>query len=112
MPLRAQHILHREHITEQLSTAVAQHPLVVVTAPTGYGKTVAAQELAEHLAYKTFFLTAPVEAQSLAYQWERLCTQLHAQGSEMAEGMLRMGFPTDSTQLQRMCAFAFPAYTF
>ena len=102
MPLRAQHILHREHITEQLSAAVAHHPLVVITAPTGYGKTVAAQELAEHLAYKTYFLTAPLEAQSLAYQWERLCSQLHTQGAELAEGMLRMGFPANTTQLQRM----------
>ncbi len=94
--------LPREHITQTLQAAVMRYPLAVLTAPMGYGKTVAARALLRHLGFRIFYLTVNPGMHNALYLWDRMCNQLQEQGSPMAPTFRKLGFPQDSAQLQRL----------
>lgn len=95
-------ILLRKRIVETLTDAVASYPLVVLTAPMGYGKSTAMHDLIQFLdTWRLFFITLPPGAHNALYLWDIICAQLAAQGSEIAPLMQRMGFPTDPILVQR-----------
>ena len=117
MSAQAKWIISRKNIVDKLRAAVLTYPLVVLTAPMGYGKTTIAQELLrcfpgtdtkgtnrgqETLVGKTFmrtyYLPMPSGESSAAYLWERDRAVLTADGSPIADIMHRGTFPFDIAQ--------------
>ena len=93
-------ILTRERITTALENAVNSYPLVVLTAPMGYGKTTAARELIGTLRHQVFHVGVTPGPHNALYLWDMAFSQLAAQGSKIASAMRSMGFPADSMRLQ------------
>ena len=96
------HILSRERITTALADAVEAFPLVVVTAPMGYGKTTAVRELASSLGQEVFYIASTTGPHNALYLWDMALRQLTEQGSAIAEALQHMGFPSDITHVQRV----------
>lgn len=88
-------ILQRDHVTRALQNALS-HPLVVLTAPMGYGKTTALRALMANLTHPAFFCTVNQGAGSERYLWNSLCGQLAAAGAPLAPLLQRRGFPQDA----------------
>ncbi len=102
MPYSETRILPREHITQTLHNAVLNHSLVVLTAPMGYGKTTAARALVRQVSHRNFYITVNPGMHGALYLWDRMCSQVQAQGSEMAPVFRECGFPSDTIQIQRL----------
>lgn len=94
-------LLPRDQITNILDKAVRTYPLVVLTAPMGYGKTTAARELIRNLGWRVFYITVDPGEHNAFYLWDRACDQLFGQGSSIADSFRRMGFPRDAVQMYR-----------
>lgn len=94
------HILPRERITAALEAAVNAYPLVVLTAPMGYGKTTAARELMGTLRHRVYYVSFTTGPHNALYLWDMAFAQLGAQGSKTASVMRSMGFPADAMRLQ------------
>lgn len=94
-------ILPRAHISSTLAKAVSSSPLVLLTAPMGYGKTTAARDLLPMLSHQVFTLTANPGPCNALYWWDMACGQLTAQGSKLAPVLQRMGFPSDPVRMRR-----------
>ena len=95
-------ILPREGIVETLVEAVCRHPLVVLTAPMGYGKTTAAKALMRVAPHRAFHVTVNPGMHSAEYVWDRICSQLSLLGSEVVPVLRQGGFPADNIQMQRL----------
>ncbi|MDL2209249.1 LuxR C-terminal-related transcriptional regulator [Desulfovibrio sp. OttesenSCG-928-O18] len=95
-------LLQRDAISAVLSDALLRYPLVVLTAPMGYGKTTAARSLARVYPHRSFYFTIPSGGHNSFYLWEKACEQALAQESKLAPTFQRMGFPNDPVQIQRV----------
>ncbi len=93
--------LARQRITAALKAAVSTHPLVVLTAPMGYGKTTAARELIAALRQRVFYVAVTPGPHNALYLWDMAFSQLASQGSEIAQILRNMGFPAETMRLQR-----------
>ena len=97
-------LLPREHVTAALANALSA-PLTVLTAPTGYGKTTAAQALLRAVS-PAAYLTVPQGADSARYLWDHLCSrlalQLAGKGKSLALLLRNLGFPQDSASVDRV----------
>ncbi len=98
-------LLTRDRVTAVLAGSIESHPLTVLTAPMGYGKTTAARELAALSTSRAYFATVPQGAHNARYVWELLCAQLAAQGLEGARELQRAGFPEDALGMRRVIDF-------
>lgn len=94
-------ILQRESVSATLTEALLRYPLVVLTAPPGYGKTTAARELLRSFPRRTVFITMPAETHNSFHLWDRACGQAIAQDAKVAGALQRMGFPSDPVQVQQ-----------
>ena len=101
MSVKEYRLLQRELVTSTLRAAIERHPLVVLTAPMGYGKTTAAKALIRDLHYRFFYITIDPGQHNAQYLWNRACDQLSSQGSGIGKILQRMGFPADDVQLRR-----------
>ena len=95
------HHLPRPHVTKALTEAVANYPLVVLSAPMGYGKTTAARDLLDCAPHSSYYLPLSSGVYSTQYLWDKICSQLKAQGASIVSPLLHMGFPHDPAQIQR-----------
>lgn len=102
MPLTEFRILPRQAITDVLQQAINSRKLVALTAPMGYGKTTAARELVRQTDCRTYFTTVNAGRHNTFYLWDRVCSQLRAQGSELAASLQTMGFPANPSELHRI----------
>ena len=113
-------IVTRERILAHLRPAVQAHPLVVLIAPVGYGKTIAARELissfsvnglasgsaapsslsSNAFAHCCYLPIYPGEGVA-AYLWEHHCALLAKLGSPLAPVMRRFSFPAALPQCIR-----------
>ena len=113
-------IFSRPHISEALRSAVLQYPLVVLTAPVGYGKTMAARELMAWLSapvanvvktseqaghavrqdksLKCYYLPVSPDETSASYLWERQGALLTELGWPLGDFMQRWPFPPDTAR--------------
>ncbi len=102
--------LKRERVTLALVEASA-HPLIVITAPMGYGKTTAAREFAAVSARPLYFATVPSalreDGNNLRYLWQQIGTQLARQGFSSAPDIASLGFPEDPFQMDRILDICF-----
>ena len=101
VPIRC--LLPRDHVTTTLEAAVMAYPLVVLTAPMGYGKTTAARQLMSRLCARVYYVGITPGQHNAHYLWDMAFAQLASQGSEIAPSMRSMGFPADAMRMQ--CIF-------
>lgn len=94
--------LKRPRVIRALIQAVQQSPLVVISAPMGYGKTTAVRSLESELPQHYYHIEVPDGLHNEVYLWEIACLQLIEQHAHVAEILQRMGFPKDSIELHRM----------
>ena len=73
-------ILPRERISAALAKAVAAHPLTLLTAPMGYGKSTMAREVMARLPGRSFYVSVTPGPHSAAYTWDLIWGQLARQG--------------------------------
>ena len=95
-------LLHRKAVIDTLIKAIETYPLVVLTAPMGYGKSTSAREVKRSTERHTSDIavhSGPSNAHDL---WHRACSQLAAQGSEIAYSMQASGFPSSPREIQRV----------
>lgn len=105
MNTQARWTIPRKRILDTLRSAVLSHPLVVLTAPVGYGKTIIAHDLVRSFATKQkrnrssttfthpYYLPLYQGECSSSYLWERHYTILSSLGSPLAPVMRRTYFP-------------------
>lgn len=117
MSIPLDQIIPRKHSTRILQSAVLDHPLVVLVAPVGYGKTMAARALMQALGdpahdaksdfeapakhkrfYKCRYLPVSPDETAVSYLWERQSALLTSMGSPLGALMRRSPFPLDSAQ--------------
>lgn len=101
MPQPKSRLLERAHITETLLGALEECPLVVLTAPMGYGKTTTARELMRASGRRSFSITVDPGGHNAVYLWNRACEQLSQQGSELGKIFQNMSFSEDPVMQRR-----------
>jgi LuxR family transcriptional regulator, maltose regulon positive regulatory protein len=94
-------ILRREHINVQLRE-VYHHPLTLVTAAMGYGKTTAVRDFLVQQQAKHIWLYAENDETSAQNIWHSLTRQLGKVEPELGRRLGAWGFPTDSSQRDRI----------
>ncbi len=106
MDLRSFQMLPRNDVVTALDQAVRRYPLVVLTAPIGYGKSTVVQRLINSLEdYSCFYFSVSQGAHNAMYLWDCVWERFKEQGSQIADTMRNMGFPLDSVQWERTVAF-------
>ena len=95
-------ILHRSRITQALEKG-KQYPLSLITAPMGYGKTMAVMDLFRSCGERVIWvsLTAPVKISDGDYFWLLLTSALRERVPDLAARLETVGFPEDAVQLLR-----------
>lgn len=94
--------LHRTRITKALSTAFAKCRLVTLTAPMGYGKTLAGKDFIASRRSRSFYLSIRKGPHQAAYAWELASAQLLEQGATIARHMQAAGLPRDDINLRHL----------
>lgn len=102
MPALEIQFLHRERIRQNLRR-MKDYPISVITAPMGYGKTMAVLDFFRHAKepYVWVALTAPVKISDVDYFWMLLCGALKEKAPELCGRLKAMGFPEDAMQTLR-----------
>lgn len=86
-------MLPRRGLTEKILHTAKEHPLTVVVAPMGYGKTTLALSVAEAAGADCFYYAVPTGPHDASFLWHDLSCAFNAQGLDIAPAMLRLGFP-------------------
>lgn len=94
--------LLRTRVTNALQEAVESYPLVVLTAPAGYGKTVAVRELMETTKRRVFYVNMPQIVHSDKHLWNAVFSQLAEQGSEICKAQQNESIETNHVFVQRV----------
>lgn len=102
MPFPETHHLPRARITGTLTEAINHYPLVVLSAPMGYGKTTAVRDLMDCVYHNSYYIPMTAGVYSTQYLWDRVCSQLRAQGANVASSLRHSGFPQNPAQVQRI----------
>lgn len=101
MALSAACIVPRQRVCATLQNALASHPLVVLTAPMGYGKTTAARELKEKTDKRFLYLPIQPRCRTIEYLWDDVCARLMEQGADKLRALKLMDFPNEEARLYR-----------
>ncbi len=90
-------ILNRARIDEMLGE-VDRYPLLVVSAPMGYGKSTAVRSFLERreLNYLWIGMSYAIETGASSFFWHLLVKHLAKHRPELAGSLAQKGFPTDS----------------
>lgn len=82
---------------------MGHYPLSVITAPIGYGKTMATMDFFRHCKKEHVWvsLTAPVKITDGSYFWMLLTNALREKAPELSSRIEAMGFPEDAMQMLR-----------
>lgn len=99
--MRGSRILSRTRVNRQLDQ-IFSHPLTVIRAPMGFGKTTAMREYLREQGMDSIWLSLLGSGGSLAYCWERLTAQIRKRKPDMAERLINLGFPMDISQLAKI----------
>ncbi|MDL2207898.1 hypothetical protein LJB82_04170, partial [Desulfovibrio sp. OttesenSCG-928-M16] len=94
--------IYRKRVTRALAEAFAKNRLVVLTAPMGYGKTLAGKDFIASRRSRTSYVSIRKGPHQAAYAWELVSAQLLDQGAPIARHMQSMGLPRDDVTLQHL----------
>jgi len=99
----AEPFLMRERVNKKLEAALSC-PLTIVTAPAGYGKTVAVSLylVAAQKKYLWVMMSESIKTATNDYFWYLLTNKLRERSKEIAETLEQRGFPHDSIQIGRL----------
>lgn len=84
---------------ETILETMAKYPLTVVTAPTGYGKTVLTKNFIAARKKKVCWLVLNRGDNSLKYFWGKLLRELKKSDEALADSFALHGFPSTAEQL-------------
>lgn len=95
-------ILHRDRLCGYLAQS-ERYPLTVISAPIGYGKTMATLDFFKLSGRRYFWitLTAPVKIPDSSYFWLLFTSSLRDSAPELRNELEAMGFPEDAMQTLR-----------
>ena len=95
-------VLHRDRIFQALQQ-MENYPLSVITAPMGYGKTMAVMDFFQRSQKRNIWvsLTAPVKITDSGYFWLLLTNALREKVPALSSRIETMGFPGDAMQMFR-----------
>ncbi len=99
------HFLARRQVIRTIEKAIQAHPLTVVTAPMGYGKTTTARSLQPAAFRNTFYFAVPRGPLAPDYLWDALFEKLESQALASAQDMRRLGFPDTPAGIARAIGF-------
>ena len=106
MPSLPANSIQRERVTTVLETALAEHCLVLLTAPPGRGKTIVAQQLLAAWHGRALYLRLkPGWRETPGYLWDEAADRLEQQGLDGAGQLKLIGFPDDDARLYHCLAF-------
>ena len=94
-------ILLRQQIHEQLHE-VYRHPLTLVTAAMGYGKTTAVRHFLDQQQAKYAWLYVEKEDTSPQHLWHSLTRQMGKMEPKLGARLNKLGFPADTAQRDRL----------
>ncbi len=102
MPALELRQLHRERIQRALMR-MREHPASIITAPMGYGKTMAVMDYFRHSQepYAWVALSEPVKVSGTDYFWFALLSTLREKAPALCSRLEAMGFPDDSLKTLR-----------
>jgi len=78
---REAELLPREQVAAALAGAL-DTPLVLLSAPAGYGKTTAARKLMAAPPFPAFYLSVPQGAESARWLWDYFCSRLISEAAQ------------------------------
>lgn len=102
MPTKKIRILPHSRVLDTVAGAMAAHPVTVISAPMGYGKTVLARALVENEPTRSHFIATPPGTYHAGHLWNAILTLLADAGLEKARMLRRVGFPENPHQLRRV----------
>jgi ATP-dependent transcriptional regulator len=96
-------VLKRERVDEKLQ-GLFQHPITIVTAPIGYGKTTAVRTCLGNCQLPCIWTTMFESVMITASEnfWYLLIKEFYKHLPNIASALEERGFPTDSIQISRM----------
>ena len=97
-------ILKRKRIENGL-TSILNHPLTIVSAAMGYGKTTAVRTFLESRKVNTIWVSLTGERNSESQFWSKLCAAASKHYPEMSMRLLEMGFPYNQYQREKVIEF-------
>lgn len=101
MQLAIHHTVKRRKAVSLLQQATSSFFLVVVSAPTGYGKTTVAHEFARSAKADTCYFSIPKDSYDADVIWNMLWKDMEMQGMAAAPELRRMGFPQNPAQIRQ-----------
>lgn len=95
------HIIRRERVFDALNSALGNFPLVVLSAPMGYGKSTVVRALMRECPRRVLSINMPPSAgHNSIYLWDYGWGSLAEQGVETARSLRGLGFPQNAVHLQ------------
>jgi len=94
-------VLSRMRVNE-LMEPILSHPLTVINAPMGYGKTTALKDFLRSKGIQPIWLPLVGSGGSLAYAWERLTAHIRRKKSQLGEQLNSLGFPMNAPQTAKI----------
>ncbi|MDR1124926.1 MAG: LuxR C-terminal-related transcriptional regulator [Deltaproteobacteria bacterium] len=95
------HTIRRERALDALSRSLDNFPLVVLSAPMGYGKSTVMHALKREGSRRVLTVNMPHAAgHDSIYLWDYGCGSLIEQGSQAARALRGLGFPQNAVRLQ------------
>lgn len=98
--MHQQLLITRPQVADRINQSLLRHPLVVLNAPVGYGKTILAQEVMSHFdptgfpgRAATFYMSVNCGESDPEHLWERHAAILTAQKSPLSAILERFGNP-------------------
>lgn len=90
-------IMHRERLEKKLAE-IWRYPLMVVTAPMGYGKSTAVRTYLDETDMQTVWIgmSFAIETGASSFFWHLLVKCLAKYQPDLAQSLAQKGFPTDS----------------
>jgi len=96
--------LQRETVDVALKSII-NHPLMIIAAPMGYGKTSAVRQFLENNQLKYMWLTLNEASSDHGYFWNSLTDKIAEKNPQLGDALQGMGFPSDNIQAARIIDF-------
>ena len=95
------HIIKREQVFAALNSALDNFPLVVLSAPMGYGKSTVVRTLMRECSRRVLTINMPPDSgHDSSYLWDYGWGSLAGQGAETARSLRGLGFPQNAVHMQ------------
>jgi len=94
-------IIYIPRINKEL-TNIGRHPLTIITAPMGYGKSTAVKQFLSGSGLRHIWISLNEASMDTGYFWRVLTTRLTGVNEELGKTLDGLGFPLDNMQRSRI----------